>query len=79
MDVLARLGVEQERYQEVLYVRMQEIGDAADFLGFDGIVAPDARWPCLNLVLFTDRLGPEDLDVVRHRRVEIAAWAKRHR
>jgi hypothetical protein len=79
MDVLARLGVEEGRYQEILYARTQEIGDAADFLGFDGIVAPNARWPCLNLVLFTDRLGPEDLDVVRHRRVDIAAWAKRQR
>jgi hypothetical protein len=38
-------------------------------------VAPNARWPCLNLVLFTDRLGPEDLDVVRHRR-GIAGWAR---
>ena len=26
---------------------------------FDGLLAPSARWPCLNLVLFLDRLDPE--------------------
>jgi hypothetical protein len=33
--------------------RTQEIADSAYFLGFDGLIAPGARWACLNLVLFT--------------------------
>ena len=77
MTSLVRLGVEERRYQEVLYSRTQAIGDAADFLGFDAIMAPNARWACLNLVLFTDRLGPEDLNVISAERVNIAEWAKR--
>jgi RES domain-containing protein len=77
MKVLARLGVEEGRYQEVLYSRTQAIGDAADFLGFDSLMAPNARWPCLNLVLFTDRLGPEDLTVHDSRRVDLSAWGRR--
>ena len=77
MTTLARLGVEEGRYQEILYSRTQAIGDVADFLGFDAITAPNARWTCSNLVLFTDRLGPEDMNVISSERVDIAAWAKR--
>ena len=74
MAALAKLGVEPARYQEVLYSRTQEIGDAADFLGFDGIIAPNARWPCLNVILFTDRLAPGDLGAVSSNPVDLVAW-----
>ena len=77
MKTLTRLGVDEGRYQEVLYSRTQSIGDVADFLGFDALMAPNARWPCLNLVLFSDRLGPDDLNVTSSEPVDIAAWAKR--
>ena len=53
---LTPLGVDRSRYAEILYHRTQAIGDAADFFGFDGLIAPNARWPCQNLVIFTDRL-----------------------
>ena len=77
MRVLTRLGVEEARYQEILYARTQEIGDAAFFLGFDGIIAPNARWPCLNLILFTDRIGPDDLRALASRPVDVRAWSRR--
>jgi RES domain-containing protein len=77
MRGLADLGVEEARYSEILYARTQEIGDAAHFLGFDGVLAPNARWPCLNLTLFTDRFAPDDLSSIRSKPVDIAAWGKR--
>jgi RES domain-containing protein len=77
MRALVGLGVDETRYAEVLYVRTQEIGDAAHFLGFDGILAPNARWPCLNLTLFTDRFAPADLGVVGSRLADVAAWGER--
>jgi RES domain-containing protein len=77
MRALARLGVEEARYAEVLYARTQEIGDAAHFLGFDGVLAPNARWPCLNLTLFTDCFGPDDLRSGSSEPVDIAAWSER--
>jgi hypothetical protein len=77
MRALARLGVEEARYSEVLYDRTQEIGDAAHFLGFDGVLAPNARWPCLNLTLFTDRFAPDDLSSIRSKPVDVAAWGER--
>jgi len=39
--------------------RSTKSGDAAYFFGFDGLIAPSARWACLNLVLFTERLAPQ--------------------
>ena len=47
------LGVDPARYREILYEPTQAIGDAAYFLGFDSIIAPNARWSCNNLILFT--------------------------
>jgi RES domain-containing protein len=77
MRALAALGVDHSRYREILYARTQEIGDAAHFLGFDGILAPSARWPCLNLTLFTDRSAPEDLSIIGSQPVDVAAWRQR--
>lgn len=77
--ILTRLGVEETHYRDILYARSQAVGDAAFFLGYDGIVAPNARWPCLSLMLFTDRLEPEDLDVVSSRPVDLNEWRKKNR
>src|ERR1700691_1883681 len=76
MTALERLGVERNRYQEILYTRTQEIGDAAYFLGFDGILAPSARWACLNLVLFTERLTPDDLRIEDQEVVDWEEWKR---
>lgn len=76
MNSLVTLGVDESRYQEVLYSRTQAIGDAADFLGFDGLIAPNARWNCLNLVLFTDRIAPADIEIVTTEAVDILHWQR---
>jgi RES domain-containing protein len=54
---LKALGVDVDRYKERDYGRTQEIADAAYFLGFDGLIAPSARWSCANAILFTDRIA----------------------
>jgi RES domain-containing protein len=77
LRALAPFGVEQARYADLAYLRTQEIGDAAHFLGFDGIVAPSARWPCLNLVLFTDRLASDNLRLTRSDPADLVAWRSR--
>jgi len=74
MRALARLGVEEPAFSEVLHGRTQEIGDAAYFLGFDGIIAPSARWPCLNAVFFTDRIAADRIEVIRTTKVDWRAW-----
>jgi hypothetical protein len=77
LSALAPLGVEGARYREILYGRTQAIGDAADFLGFDGLIAPSARWPCRNLVIFTDRLGPPGLEVLSSFALDWPTWRRR--
>jgi len=74
LAAVERLGVSREAYAGLSYERTQEIGDAAAFLGFDGILAPSARWPCQNLVLFPDRLRPNDLAVRHSEPVDWQAW-----
>lgn len=78
-EALEGLEVNRETYPTLSYGRCQEIGDAAQFLGFDGILAPSARWPCQNLVLFVDRLEPDDLRPVESEPVDWQAWREAQR
>jgi hypothetical protein len=63
LPTLAQLGVSTDNYQDRNYDQTQQVADAAYFLGFDGLVAPSARWTCLNAVLFIDRIDPGALTV----------------
>ncbi|HKH35243.1 MAG TPA: RES domain-containing protein [Beijerinckiaceae bacterium] len=63
LPTLSKLGVDA-RYADRDYRRTQEVADAAFFLGFDGLIAPSARWACLNLVLFTDRIPPDRIQAL---------------
>ena len=74
MDALVRLGVDPARYGEMLYDRSQEIADAAAFMGFDGIIAPSARWQCQNIVLFLDAINLDDIEEVGSDRIDWRAW-----
>src|SRR5207237_1225367 len=56
MPLLQQLGVDVPNYAALDYSRTQAIGDAALFLGFDGLSVPSARSQFLNLVLFADRI-----------------------
>ena len=76
LSALAALGIVPERYAELSYERSQEIGDAAFFLGFDGILAPSARWRCHNLILFMDRVEPGDLTVTGSEPVDWGVWRR---
>jgi hypothetical protein len=81
LPTLARLGVDTDRYADRDYRRTQPIADAAYFLGFDGLVAPSARYRCLNLVVFTERLAPQQIEAVSRdeQPIDWEAWRKRGR
>jgi RES domain-containing protein len=76
LNELKPLGVNVKDYAKVLYRRTQEIGDAAAFLGFDGIIAPSARWDCHNLVIFSDQVRPDDLELIESSVIDFAAWRR---
>ena len=71
---LRKLGVDDARYRELLYERTQEIGAAAAFLGFDGLIAPSARWSCQNIILMLDALNLEDIRTVSSEPVDWVTW-----
>jgi hypothetical protein len=79
LRALSALGVEPASYRARDYERTQEIADAAHFLGFDGLIVPSARWDCLNLVLFTDRITPDNirLDSTDAAPIDWDAWRKK--
>jgi RES domain-containing protein len=74
LDAMVPLGVDPVRYREILYDPTQAIGDAAYFLGFDSIIAPNARWGCDNLILFTDQIAPADLKITESSQINWAEW-----
>ena len=71
IDDLRPLGVDADRYHTKLYHRTQEIGDAAQFLGFTALVAPNVRWPCLNLVIYDLEAK---LHVINQQAIDWDAW-----
>ncbi|MCH7931162.1 MAG: RES family NAD+ phosphorylase [Proteobacteria bacterium] len=78
MNALAALKVDTARYSELDYTRTQAIADAAHFLGFDGLLVPSARWECRNLIIFMDRIDPnDDLAVNASEPVDWQAWRTR--
>lgn len=77
LGAMVPLGVDPVRYREILYEPTQAIGDGAYFLGFDSIIAPNARWSCDNLILFTDQIGLTDLELIESWEVNWAEWRKK--
>lgn len=85
-SLLASLGVDVRRFGAIAYgghpaeyLVSQAIGEAANFLGHDGVLVPNARWPAAtNLVLFCDQASAslvgesEEGDAI-----DWNAWAKR--
>lgn len=79
VDRLTALGVEMSRYRDILYARTREIGAAAAFLGYDGLISPSARFSCANLVIF---LGNARAGAIAERdssAVDWRVWAGRRK
>ena len=73
---LAALGVPDSVYQTMNIPRTQAIGAAVEFLGCDGLIAPSARWPCDNLMLFPDSMRADTaLEVASSENVDWVNWA----
>ena len=72
VDDLRPFGVAVDRYHAILYHRMQEIGDAAQFLAFTALIAPNGRWPCLNLVIYD--VKAQKIQVLKERAIDWGTW-----
>jgi RES domain-containing protein len=76
LSAVEALGMPRDRYGELDYERTQAIGDAAYFLGFDGLLVPSARWDCQNMIVFTDQLASKNMTVEESAVVDWPAWRK---
>lgn len=81
LAALEALGIDISNYRSRDYARTQDVADAAYFLGFDGLIAPSARWECLNAMLFTDRIDADalSLDESDADTIDWTAWRAEHR
>ena len=85
LSALAELGVQTDGYGKLAYEerlseypRTQDIAEVAHFLEFDGMLAPCARWACLNVILFGERCGPESRELVKsHGLIDWRQWEVR--
>jgi len=76
---LASLGVEDVNYESINYQRTQEIGAALAFLGCEGLIAPNARWPCENLMIYMDNVPLDrSFAVTASSNISWIDWARRN-
>ena len=71
LQALQDIGVNTSRYGALSYderaqeyPRTQELAEAVHFIGANGLLVPNARWSCLNLVVFCDRIRPDSLEII---------------
>ena len=74
---LVPFDVDPAHYRSFDYGATQALAAAAHFLEFDGLIVPNARFACANLVLFTER-APE-LTLVETQPVDWDAWRRGRR
>ena len=81
LDALSALGVDTSRYgqlsyqeREAEYPRCQDVAEVAHFLGFDGLIVPNARWDCKNVVVYCDQVAQGSVDMSSD--LGLVDWAK---
>jgi hypothetical protein len=86
-SILSGLGVDMSRFGQlsynervVEYTRTQEVAEVAQFLEVGGLMVPNARWQCLNIVIFCDRAPPGSCEGVKdHGLIDWGDWEAQHR
>lgn len=70
---LEALRVSQSDYGGRKYSRTQEISDAVNYLGYEGLIVPCARYECRNLIIYIQNLGGDW--VVEEDESEVFGWS----
>ncbi len=77
IEQLQQLGILEPLANRVNYEISQQVGAAAHLLDYEGLIVPNARWDCLNLVLFLDRLDiNKKLEYLEDNPIDLPAWHK---
>lgn len=77
--LLNSLGLDESKFEGHDYRVEQAISAAAKFLGFDGILVPNARYRCENLILYTDVIDCGSLTLKSSEVVDWNAWRASNR
>lgn len=72
--LLGSLGVDMNRYTEMLYQKTQIVGEAVAFLGFEAIIVPNARHQSRNLVIFMQNIGLDAIEARHQTDFDWHAW-----
>lgn len=76
---LSTFGIDPHRYNETYYEAAQLLGDAVAFLNYDALIAPNARWDCLNATIIIENLDEGSLGVAEFIEVvDFSAWREEH-
>lgn len=78
IEGLTPLGVVVNYYSTLNYDGTREIGEAAQFLGVRALIAPNARWPCLNLVQY-ELKGDDNLELRDAQAIDWDKWRAERR
>lgn len=78
-SLLSELGIDEDRYEGHTYTAEQAISAAARFLGFDGLLVPNARHHCNNVVLYTDVIDCGILSVESTEDIDWNQWRAANR
>ncbi len=74
---LRQVGIPEPLANRIDYGISQQVGAAAHLLDFEALIVPSARWDCLNLVLFLDRLDIDaQLEILRSTPIDWPTWHK---
>lgn len=78
---LEQLGIEKSLYQTTNYKQTQEIGEAVEFLGYDGLIVPSARWNCEHLVIFPNQLSSIGFRLIILEKIVVdwKVWAEKNK
>jgi len=75
-SALKNLQIDERNPAKDQLFRCQKIGGAAHFLGHQGILVPSYRTPGTNCVIFSERLGVEQLHEKSSQPINWPAWIK---
>ena len=73
---LETLRVAQSDYRGREYSRTQEISDVVNYLGYDGLIVPCARYECRNLIIYIQNLAGDCMvEEIESKVFEWSTWS----
>jgi RES domain-containing protein len=79
---LASLGVDMATYGRLSniqrveeYPSLQQVAEVAFFYEYQAVIVPSARWPASNVVIMTEHVSLEQLEIITGELVDLRAWA----